>query len=112
MIAFMVMVLSIMIMHFLMPKEVLKQFFKPPYFREFECLFFSGIPYAPIRTVMFMRVIANPKSGRARRITDAYKLVPNWYRVLSKVILLFIYAFAIAIIIQLIGFGVLLYLRE
>ncbi|MCP3669451.1 MAG: hypothetical protein GY814_03240 [Gammaproteobacteria bacterium] len=100
---------AILVMHFLMPREVLKRYFKPPYFREFECLFFSGVPYAPIRTVMFMRTIANPQSGLKRGITRADRLVPTWYRICSKIVIIAIYVGAAASLFFLIGGGVVFF---
>jgi hypothetical protein len=59
----------ILVMHFLMPKRVLKKYFKPPFFRELECKLFTGIPYSPMRTVMFMTVLAFPGKGKKRKLT-------------------------------------------
>jgi len=77
----------LLIFHFFMPQAVLDKYFKPPYFRELECKFFTVFPYAPIRTAMFMRTIAFPSSGKARGITEARLLVPNWYRIVSKIMI-------------------------
>jgi hypothetical protein len=52
-----------------------------------ECQLFKGIPYAPIRTIMFMRAIAYPASGEKRGITEAHLLVQEWYRLVSKVVI-------------------------
>lgn len=79
--------LFILIMHFLMPKVIIETYFKPPYFKPEECVFFTGIPYSPIRTVMLMRVLGFPKSGMARGLVEAYKLAPPWYRTMSKLII-------------------------
>ncbi len=102
---------SILVMHFLMPKEVLERYFKPPYFREFECKFFSGIPYAPIRTVMFMRVIAFPNSGNRRGITEAHKMVPQWYCISSRVTLVTLVTGFGLIMLYLLGVGVSLVIQ-
>jgi hypothetical protein len=107
-----IVLLSILIMHFLMPKQVLERYFKPPYFREFECLFFTGIPYAPIRTVMFMRAIAYPGSGKKRGITEAHLLVPKWYRLISKVLIISALTGFILMIIFMVGMGVIYLINE
>ena len=78
----------ILLMQLLMPKAVLNQYFTPPYFKEAECLFFTGFPFAYIRTVMFMTVLAFPKRGTKRKLTEAYKLVPKWYRKASAIIII------------------------
>jgi hypothetical protein len=97
--------LFILIMHFLMPKVIIETYFKPPYFKEGECVFFTGIPYSPIRTVMFMRVLGFPESGMTRGLTEAYKLAPSWYRTISK---LTIYTFILNISLLLIIFSILI----
>jgi hypothetical protein len=107
-----IVLLSILIMHFLMPKQVLERYLKPPYFREFECLFFTGIPYAPIRTVMFMRAIAYPGSGKKRGITEAHLLVPKWYRLISKVLIISALTGFILMIIFMVGMGVIYLINE
>jgi hypothetical protein len=83
----------ILIMHFLTPKTIVHKYFKPPHFREFECALFTGIPYAPMRTVMFIGVTAYPRLGRKRKLTQVYKLAPRWYQIASKI---FIYWVIIA----------------
>ncbi|MCF6282405.1 MAG: hypothetical protein L3J28_09375 [Candidatus Polarisedimenticolaceae bacterium] len=104
-------VLVILAMHFLMPSAVLDKYFKSPYFKDVECLLFTGIPYAPMRTIMFIRAIANPKSGKLRGITQAHLLVPNWYRVLSKVVIVSIYINTLLLLVFIIGAGVFYYME-
>lgn len=87
----------ILIMHFLMPSAVLEKYFKPPYFKETECSLFSGFPYAPIRTVMFMAVFAFPRRGEKRKLTEAHLLAPRWYKAASKLILISLMLIVIAI---------------
>jgi hypothetical protein len=101
----------LLIFHFFMPQAVLVKYFKPPYFREMECMLFTGIPYAPIRTVMFMRVIAFPSSGKVRGITDAHLLVPNWYRTVSKVMIVIAFANMLVVLLCMLGIG-LAYLNQ
>ena len=72
------------IMHLLMPKKVLQKYFKPPHFSETEIAFFTGPPYCMVRTVMFMGVFSYPHKGEVRKMTEAYLMVPLWYRKLSK----------------------------
>ena len=89
---------ALLFMHFTMPSAVLDRYFKPPHFRDFEIVLFTGIPYAPMRTIMLMRAIGYPSSGKVRGVTEAHTLVPQWYRVMSKIVVIsIIIGFAIAV---------------
>jgi len=94
-------------MHLLMPSAVLNKYFKPPHFRDMERLLFTGFPYAPMRTIMFMRAIAYPGSGKVRGITEAHLLVPSWYRSLSKITVISIVLSFVVMIVFLIAIGAL-----
>lgn len=83
-----------LLMHFLTPKTIVQKYFKPPHFRAFECALFTGIPYAPMRTVMFMGVTAYPRLGKKRNLTELYKLAPKWYQAASKI---FVYWVIVAV---------------
>lgn len=69
-----------LVLHVLMPKTILDKYFKPPFFGEFERAMFTGIPYGPMRTIMFMGVIVFPSLGRKRNLTRMHEDVPTWYR--------------------------------
>ena len=103
--SFIVLTASILIMHYLMPKAVIERYFKPPYFREFEYRLFSGVPYAPMRTIMFMRAIAFPNSGKKRGITHADKLVSNGYKVASKIVVISILVLGVSMFLVIFGYG-------
>lgn len=95
--------LLIFINHLLIPRELLKTYFKQPYFKQAEIIFFTGFPFGYIRTVMFMRLVSSPLSGKKRGLTEAYKLAPNWYIWLSKItLLLFMVVFGLFMSIMLI----------
>jgi len=81
--------ISILIMHVLMPHKVLKTYFKEPYFSGTEITMFTGFPFGYIRTVMFMRVLGFPGSGEKRGLEKTHEMVPVWYCKLSKYILAF-----------------------
>ena len=74
------------VMHFMMPKLLLQTYFKEPYFSRWEISTFSSFPFGYMRTLMFMRLAGFPKSGKKRGLTDAYKLAPNWFRFVSKIV--------------------------
>ncbi len=99
-------ILSILVMHFLMPKIIIEKYFKPPYFGPAECILFSGIPYAPMRTVMFMRVLGFPDSGEMRGLTEAYKLAPAWYRNASRIIIFMTFFLLASTLLVVAGFGI------
>lgn len=78
---------SILIMHFLMPQAVLDRYWKEPHFRPFELMLFSGWSFfAPMRTAMFMWMFLFPHAGRRRGIVEPHRLVPRWYRIVSIVL--------------------------
>jgi hypothetical protein len=79
----------ILIMHFLMPKKVLKTYFKEPHFNAGEIEMFTGFPFAHMRTAMFMRVLGFPASGKRRGVEKAYQLAPVWYCKVSKYFIYF-----------------------
>ena len=86
--AFIVEFILILVMHFLMPKQVLEKYFKPPYFQPGECDVLTGFPYSPIRTVIFMTAFAFPGMGKNRKLTEAYEMVPGWYRKASEILVI------------------------
>ncbi|EOX3948594.1 hypothetical protein ACNUCD_001734 [Vibrio alginolyticus] len=75
------------VMHFLMPKEIVGNYFKKPYFNEFELSLFTGWPYAFFRTLMFVRLIVQPSSGEKRKLPNISREVPKWYHYLSILLL-------------------------
>lgn len=80
--------IMIFLAHVLMPRRMLKTYFKPPYFKEGEVIMFTGFPFGYIRTVMFMRLMAYPSSGAKRGLTQAFEMAPVWFRIFSKLVLL------------------------
>ncbi len=95
----------IFIMHFLMPKNVLKTYFKEPHFSVTEITLFTGFPFGYMRTAMFMRALAFPASGKRRGVENAYKLAPVWYCKASKYFLyIYVPLFALLVLLVTIGF--------
>lgn len=76
---------AILAIHFAVPRAMLDTYFREPYFSPFEVEFFTGFPFAYMRTVMFMRLAGWPESGRKRGLTEVYKLAPPWFQLLSRV---------------------------
>ncbi|MCF6337797.1 MAG: hypothetical protein L3J84_07565 [Gammaproteobacteria bacterium] len=105
MLAVMLSIIFIFIMHILMPKKVLKAYFKEPYFGPGEIAMFTGFPFGYMRTTMFMRILGFPASGKKRGVENAYKLAPVWYCKASKYFLVFFMPLiALMILLGVIGF--------
>lgn len=95
----------ILIMHVLMPKSVLKAYFKEPHFSLTEITMFTGFPFGYMRTAMFNRVLGFPASGKKRGLENAYKLAPIWYCKASKYLIIFIVPnFALVVLLSVIFF--------
>ncbi|MCF6337799.1 MAG: hypothetical protein L3J84_07575 [Gammaproteobacteria bacterium] len=107
MLAVMLSIIFIFIMHILMPKKVLKTYFKEPYFGPGEIALFTGFPFGYMRTTMFMRILGFPGSGKRRGVETAYKLAPVWYCKASKYFLVFF----MPLIALMILLGVIVFIR-
>ena len=94
-----------LIIHFLMPRAILDKYFKPPYFREGEIALFTGIPYAPMRTVMLVSVMVFPGLGKKRKLTELHLETPRWYLIAAKwsFYLFFGTGFGFVIVLALLG---------
>lgn len=95
---------ALLTMHFLMPKVILEKYFKPPYFKPMEVEMFTGIPYAPMRTVMLLWAIAYPKLGKKRGLMTAYMDAPQWYRLSGGILITSILVVLIFILLLVLGF--------
>lgn len=84
MILIIVYLVILFIVHFFVPKALLRTYFREPYFSAGEVVYYTGLPYAYIRTAMLMRLAGWPNSGRMRGITGLDELVPAWFRFVSK----------------------------
>jgi len=93
----------LVLMHFLMPRIVLDRYWKQPYFRTAELVLFTDTVYALLRTVMLMWVIAFPRFGRKRGITEAGRLVPWWYRAAAGLFSVWIVGAAAVIVVTTVG---------
>src|SRR5690554_5249930 len=76
----------IFIIHFFVPKVMIKTYFKEPYFSLLEIKLFTGPPYAYMRTGRMMRLAGWPDCGKKRGIpATAHEVCPVWFQVLSRV---------------------------
>ena len=93
----------VFIIHFLMPKRVLENYFKKPYFSQSEIMLFSGFPLCFMRTIIFMRVLGFPLSGNKRGLKKAYETAPVWlcksskYAIISFLVSFLVFLLSIAI---------------
>ena len=91
----------IFIVHFLMPKDILNIYFKEPYFKSSEIIAFTGFPFGYVRTLMFMRILGFPSSGKKRSLEQAYEISPVWLCNLSKyVIFSFLASFSLWLLLM------------
>jgi len=91
----------IFIIHLLIPKRVLKTYFKEPYFKLAETTAFSGFPFGYIRTLMFMRLLGFPSSGKKRGLENVYETAPVWLCSLSKyVVISFLASFSFLLLLM------------
>lgn len=101
-------IVLILAIHFIVPKSLIKSYFRPPFFREGEVSTLTGFPFGYIRTVMFLRIVGFPRSGRTRGLENAYKLSPLWFRMFSKITLIAFVLTSVPLIVILLLFAALL----
>ena len=95
----------IFIVHFFVPKTLLRAYFREPYFSPAEIEFFTGFPFAYIRTAMFMRLAGWPSSGKKRGISGVDELVPVWFRRVSKfMVYALLFLFSLLLIMSVVMF--------
>src|SRR5690554_6483647 len=71
----------IFIIHFFVPKVMIKTYFKEPYFSPLEIKLFTGLPYAYMRTGMMMRLAGWPDCGKNRGIpVTAHEVCPVGFK--------------------------------
>src|SRR5690554_3874377 len=90
----------IFVIHFFVPKVIIKTYFKEPYFSLLEIKLFTGPPYAYMRTAMMMRLAGWPNSGKKRGIpATAHEVCPVWFQVLSIFFIRFFLSVTIPMVI-------------
>src|SRR5690554_3441175 len=95
----------IAIIHFFVPKIMIKTYFKEPYFSALEIKFFTGPLYAYMRTAMLMRLAGWPDCGKNRGIpVTAHEVSPVWFQILSRVFVRTL----LTVAILLVSFGIIL----
>lgn len=92
--------LGVFVLHFFVPKVLLERYFKFPYFSETEIQFFTGGLAAYIRTVMFMRLVVKPATGKKRNLVEAYQSSPTWFVSVSRLLLIVFYLFGSGFVIS------------
>ena len=74
----------VVIIYFLISKQFLESYFKKPHFSQTEIIALSGFPLCLMRTVMFMRLLGFPSSGKKRGLENAYRTESIWLCKLSR----------------------------
>lgn len=97
--ASMIWLVIILILHFLVPKAMLRTYFKEPYFSPTEIELFSGFPFAYMRTAMFMRLAGWPESRQKRGLTQAHVITPRWFRYMSKILIWLFFLICIPMVV-------------
>ena len=97
----------ILLMQFFLPKEIIKNYFKTPYFNEFELSLFRGPFFSQLRTIMFLVVIAFPNRGSKRNLTELNFLVSPRYRFFSSVLILSVVACSLLLMLVGLLIGIL-----
>jgi hypothetical protein len=97
---------AVLIMHALVPKALLDRYWKPPYFRTTELATMTATPLALMRTVMFMSVVALPRLGRKRQLTDCRRHAPRWFVVAASAVTLWALTCATLLLVLGIGFAI------
>lgn len=64
----------------------MQKYFRKPHFNQGEIAVLSTFPTIFIRTVMFVRLLASPSSGKVRGLTEAYKDVSTGVRRYAQVL--------------------------
>src|SRR5690554_2583654 len=97
----------IFIIHFFVPKVMIKTYFKEPYFSPLEIKLFTGPPYAYMRTGMMMRLAGWPDCGKKRGIpATAHEVCPVWFQVLSRIFIRLFLIICISMLIIGLPFGI------
>lgn len=76
-------------MHFLMPREVMDQYWKPPHFTPSEVAFFDVGIWKLFRTSKLVAALGVSSIARKRCMHDAAARAPHWYRVAAQAACLF-----------------------
>jgi hypothetical protein len=80
-----VLVLALAAIGWALPRPFKDSVFREPHFRPAELGFLCGAPMGFIRTLMLMRLVASPASGRKRGLVDVHLRAPPWFLPLARV---------------------------
>lgn len=80
---------TMFLLHFFVPKSMIERYFKEPYFSRHEIAVYSAFPFNYFRDIMFMRLAGWPNSGKRRGLTEVYKMAPSWFRIVSRISIVF-----------------------
>lgn len=95
--------LGLLLLHGLMPRPLLRKYWRSPHFRPAELALFTQTPLALMRTAMLLGVIAFPCLGERRGLTEMRSLAPRWLRWAAKVQILWTVASMTGVLIVAVG---------
>lgn len=86
-----IMPVFLVVMHLLMPKKVMRIYFRAPHFSPTEQAMYSVFPFVFMRVTGMAWLIAFPRFGRKRNMTDIQAHCPTWYVRLSQTFIFWIF---------------------
>ena len=98
--AFWAMILAVAVAGWALPKEFVGSVFRGPHFLPAEVGVFTAT--GPVRTLMLMRLVANPAAGSARGLIGVNLAAPAWFRHFARVGLGQLYALSAALLVLLV----------
>jgi len=98
--------LFFLIMALLMPRNVVERYFREPHFSRSEQAVYTAVPFSFMRVVSMAWLIAFPRFGRKRKMTDVHQYCPNWYVRLSRIFFYWCFGHGGAWLLLLLGLGI------
>ena len=85
MINFLLIPISWFIISYIIPKSILKRYFKAPHFGSGELVLMAQFPGSLARGSIFVASCIMPSKGQRRQMTDVPDHAPKWYRVAAYI---------------------------
>lgn len=98
---------SWVLLTWLTPKSVIKEYVCPPYFSEFEAVAYRYFPSSLTRTMLFSMAISIPVCRRIRKFGDIQQHVPLWFNLACRFYVYGILGYSLLCVSMMIGLVVL-----
>lgn len=92
-----------LLMRFITPRNLVREYFREPYFNGGELIVMRRFPGSLFRTVILMAACTWPSLGKKRQLETFSENAPKWYVTASRLFLFLAFAHAITFILLLIG---------